>query len=144
MGAALLAIGGVWGILDDTYFRRPWKGYQHEFSALEKQKEVAKLEKEESVLDQKAEVQELRKNLDVARTALDLPETRAKRSAVEARLAEARLDEGGADLQVRFVKSELEASKYQYDHALESGGDVPAARARRDGLEQLKVEREAA
>ena len=143
LAAALLVAGGVWTIIDDTYFRRPWKGYQHEFAALEKSQELAKLEKEEAALTAQPEVVELNAKLAAARASLAAPEAQAKLRDARSRYAAADLDEDGADIQVRFVKSELEASKYEYDHALEVGGDVAAARARRDELEKLKTAREA-
>ena len=44
---------------------------------------------------------------------------------------------------MRFVKSELEAAWYEYDHAKETGGATEQKRAHVDGLEEYRVKAEA-
>lgn len=134
LGAALLVVGAIWAILDDAYFRRPWKSYQHGYYSLAQDKEREKLEAEQKKLDDDPEYTALQEKLAEAETGLQSPETVAKLAQANQRLAAAKVVESDADLQVRFVKSELEAAWYQYDHALEAGGDVKAAQKHRDEL----------
>jgi mono/diheme cytochrome c family protein len=143
LGAALLCVGAIWTVMDDTFLRRPWKEFQTTFFRMEKERELQKLEAEEKRLAEDAKVQELRQRLDEASAQVGSRESAAKLESARGRLAAAQLDEGEADIQVRFVKSSLEEAWYEYDHALETGGNVNAARERRDLLMKEKVEREA-
>jgi len=142
LGATLLVLGAIWAILDDSFLRRPWKQYQHGFYDIEHEREHAKLEAEEKKLNDDPKYVELRKQLDAAKESQASGETASKLADAEKRIAVAKLDEGEADLNVRFVKSELEAAWYQYDHALETGGNVSAAQKQRDELIAQKGERE--
>lgn len=137
--AALLVLGAVWAILDDTFLRRPWKAYQHGYHALAKEKERTKLEAEEAKLSEKPEYTALKEKLAEAEAGLGSDETTAKLASAEQRLAAAKIVEADSDLQVRFVKSELEAAWYQYEHALEHHGNVTETRARRDELIEQKA-----
>jgi len=132
--AAFLVIGAAWAILDDAFFRRPWKDYQHGYYALAEAKERAKLEAEEEKLEADPEYTELEQKLAEAEAQLASPETVAKLADANRRLIEAKVKAFDADLQVRFVKSELEAAWYEYDDALETGGNAPAAAEHRDRL----------
>lgn len=137
--AALLVLGAVWAILDDTYLRRPWKSYQHGYYALAEEKERAKLEEEQKKLEEKDEYVALREKLAEAESGLKTPETTAKLAEAQERLAAAKITESDADLQVRFVKSELEAAWYEYDHAVEHHGNVAEAQVKRDALIEQKA-----
>ncbi|HEY8517570.1 MAG TPA: c-type cytochrome [Candidatus Binatia bacterium] len=143
LGAVLLVVGAVWAILDDTFFRRPWKMYQRQFFALEEQREKQALDAEHAKLESDAQYQELKKQLAEAQAKLETGETAQQLAAAQQKLQAAIMEEQDADLQVRFVKSELEEAWYEYDHALEAGGDVEAKRRRRDELEKEKQELEA-
>jgi mono/diheme cytochrome c family protein len=143
LGAGLLCVGAIWAVMDDTFLRRPWKEYQVDFFRTEKQREISNLEAEEKRLGEDAKVQDLRQRLAAAETELATGPSAAKVADAQSRLAAAQLNEGAADLQVRFVKSSLEEAWYEYDHAIESGGNVPEARERRDHLMKEKTEREA-
>ena len=48
LAAILLVVGAVWSILDDSFFRRPWKAFQNEFFRIEEQKERTALEGEQT------------------------------------------------------------------------------------------------
>lgn len=136
--AALLVLGAIWAILDDAFLRRPWKSYQHGYYDLAEQKERDALEAEKAKLEEKEDYKALRDKLAEARASLESGETQAKLADAEQRLAAAQIVESDADLQVRFVKSELEAAKYEYDHALEYGGNVGEAQKHRDELIEQK------
>ncbi len=143
LGSILLLVGAVWALLDDAYFRRPWKMYQREFYRLEEDRERQALEAEHEKLNADETYRELVAQRDEAQKALASGETAKQLAAAEKKLAVAKMEEQDADLQVRFVKSELEEAWYEYDHAIEAGGDVEAKRARRDELEKEKNELEA-
>lgn len=142
--AALLVVGSIWALLDDTTLRRPWKQFQNEFFALEKGRQVDALEAEEASLGGNETFQDLQNKLTQAQDSLRDPETAAKLAALEAQLGPLALDNRDADIKVRFIKSELSVSKFEYDHAIQEGGDVNAARAHRDELSQKKIILEAA
>lgn len=142
--AALLVLGAIWAILDDTYLRRPWKSYQHGYYELAEEKERAALEEEQKKLAEKDEYKALQEKLAQAQAAVSTAETKAKLADAEARLVAAKIKESDADLQVRFVKSELEAAWYEYDHAIEHHGNVAEKKQRRDELIAKKDEDEKA
>ncbi|MBM4243527.1 MAG: c-type cytochrome, partial [Deltaproteobacteria bacterium] len=134
VAAILLVVGAVWSLLDDTFFRRPWKAYQTEFFRIEEEKERAALEAEEGKLGSDAKYQELQGKLAEAQKSLGSGESAKQLAAATQKLEAATMSEQEADIQVRFVKSELEEAWYHYDHAIEAGGNVDAARKRRDEL----------
>jgi hypothetical protein len=70
LAAILLVVGAVWSILDDTFFRRPWKAYQNEFFRIEEQKERTALEAEQSKLTSDSKYQELAGRLADAQKGL--------------------------------------------------------------------------
>ena len=142
--AALLVVGAIWALLDDTTLRRPWKQVQNEFFALEKGRQIKALEAEEASLGGNETYQELQANLTKAQDALKEPSTAAEIAALEAKLPGLGLDNRDADIRVRFIKSELEVAKFKYDHAIQEGGDVGAAREHRDELSRQKETLEAA
>ena len=144
LAAILLVVGAVWSILDDSFFRRPWKAYQNEFFRIEEDKERAALEAEQSKLSSDNKYQELQAQLAEAQKSLQSGETAKQLAAANQKLAAALLAEHDADIRVRFVKSELEEAWYHYDSAIEEGGNVDAARKRRDELaaEKQKLEGE--
>jgi chromosome segregation ATPase len=132
--AGLLVVGAVWAIMDDTFLRRPWKAYQRSYFQLEEKTAYDALEQEKQKLASNPEYVDLDKQLAEANRELTSGESAKKLADADGRLQAASVREHDADLRVRFVKSELEEAWYEYDHAIESGGDVNAARARRDKL----------
>ena len=84
--AALLVVGSIWALLDDTTLRRPWKQFQNEFFALEKGRQVDALEAEEASLGGNETFQDLQNKLTQAQDSLRDPETAAKLAALEAQL----------------------------------------------------------
>ena len=143
LSAALLLVGAIWALLDDSFFRRPWKAYQRAFFSTEETRAKDDLAKEEAKLKGDPAYVEASKALDGANKAIASGENGKKLVDAEARLAASRLDETDDDLKVRFVKSELEEAWYEYDHAIESGGNVDAVRKRRDELAVSRTDLEA-
>ena len=138
--AALLVVGAIWALLDDTTLRRPWKQIQNEFFALEKGRQIEALEAEEAALGGNETYLALKDKLAAAEKTLQEPATAAKLAELEAQLPALLLDDRDADIKVRFIKSELEVAKYEYDHAIQEGGDVNKTRAHRDELSRQKDE----
>jgi mono/diheme cytochrome c family protein len=143
LGAALLVVGSIWAILDDSFLRRPWKAYQRAFFRVEEDRARDSLRQEEEKLANDPAYVEAEKALAEANRQIESGESAKKLADAQDRLSAAKLDEYDADLKVRFVKSELEEAWYEYDHAIESGGDVEGARKRRDELAAERVELEA-
>src|SRR5262245_17862366 len=114
LGAALLCVGAIWAVMDDTFLRRPWKEFQTTFFRMGKEREVQKVEAEEKRVADDAKVQELRQRHAEAAAQVGSAEASAKLADARARLAAAGLEEGEADIQVRFVKSSLEEAWYEY------------------------------
>ena len=50
LSAALLLVGAIWALLDDSFFRRPWKAYQRAFFSTEETRAKDDLAKEEAKL----------------------------------------------------------------------------------------------
>jgi mono/diheme cytochrome c family protein len=143
LSAALLVVGAIWTILDDSILRRPWKEYQRSFFQVEEGRASEALRAEEEKLKSDPAFVETQAALERATTQLESGDNASKLAGAEKRRASAKLDEYDADLKVRFVKSELEEAWYEYDHAIETGGNVEAARKRRDELAAERVELEA-
>ena len=120
--------------------RRPWKQFQNEFFALEKSRQIDALEAEEASLGGNETYLELKDNLATAEKSLQDPAIASQLAALEGQLPSLRLDDRDADIKVRFIKSELEVAKYEYDHAIQEGGDVNQKRAHRDELSRQKDE----
>jgi len=138
LSAILLVVGALWAILDDSFFRRPWKAYQTDFYQVEEQRERDSLATEHEKLNADEKYQDLKKQLAEAQQATSSGETAKQLAAGEQKLQGAIMAEQEADIRVRFIKSELEEAWYEYDHAMESGGNVDEARKRRDRLAEEK------
>jgi len=134
-----LLVTGIWAVWNDNISRRPWKLFQHEFRNLEYERaqqalaaEHARLEADPKYQELTAQVAQARVSLEQGESAQQIAARRADLDALAKRLAI-------VDLDLRFVKSELEEAWYEYDHAKETGLDVTAPRARVDELEAHRV-----
>jgi mono/diheme cytochrome c family protein len=114
----LLLVAGIWAIADDNVFRRPWKKYQAGFGRLEiatvkKQiaDEQAKLDADETYRATKKRVDEAQKSMDSGDAAREIAALRAKEKTLK-------LEDLTKDLNLRFIKSELEEWRYHHDEAL--------------------------
>ncbi len=140
LASVALLVTGIWAVWNDNISRRPWKIFQYEFRNLEYQRAQDALAAEQQRLEADPQYQDLQKQLVVARQSLTEGETahqiadrQAKLAALEKRLAV-------VDLDLRFVKSELEEAWYELDHAREFNQPVEPRRARIDKLEAHRVE----
>src|SRR5882724_11209691 len=144
LSAILLVVGALWAILDDSFFRRPWKAYQTDFFRVEEQRERSNLTAEQDKLNADDKYQALQKQLGEARASAASGETAKQLATAQQKLQAAAMKEKDADIKVRFIKSELEEAWYVYDQAIENGGNVEAARKRRDQLSDEKTQLETA
>ncbi len=138
----LLLVSAIWVVADDNLFRRPWKKWQAGFNRLEIARVEEAIRAEQARLDADPAYQEAVKRLADARAALESGETAAEIARVERELNEARLADQSKDLNLRFVKSELEELRFQYDDALHHHRDTAAIAARIAEKERLRAERE--
>jgi mono/diheme cytochrome c family protein len=128
ISALFLFFGALWAVYDDNIARRPWKKIQAGFSRLEIDRIKGAIAAEQQKLDADPAYQEAVKKLDAARTSLAAGENAAKKKALEAELNQALLDDQTVDLNLRFVKSELEELRFFYDDALHHHNEAEAAR----------------
>jgi hypothetical protein len=138
----LLFVGALWAIADDNIFRRPWKHYQAEFGRLEIDRIQDAIAAEEERLAADEKHQAAQAALSDAQSRLASGETAAKIAELEGVLAEARLDDVEKDLNLRFVKSELEELRFQYDDAHHHGRPTEAIWAKIQERNQLQEERQ--
>lgn len=137
-----LFVCGLWAIADDNFFRRPWKRYQAEFNRLEIKRVETAIGVEQARLDGEAEYQAAAKELAAAREAVVSGETAREIAALERQLEQAREDDLSKDLNLRFVKAELEELRFFYDDAHHAGRPVEEIQKRIDEREALRAERQ--
>src|SRR6266853_1199804 len=108
LASVALLVTGIWAVWNDNISRRPWKLFQYEFRNLEYKRAEDALTAEQARLEADPQYQDLQKQLAAARqsvtegeTARQIADRQAKLAALEKRL-------GDVDLDLRFVKSELE------------------------------------
>jgi cytochrome c2 len=140
LSAVALLVTGLWAVWNDNISRRPWKIFQYEFRNLEYKRaqdavaaESARLEADPQYEDLEKQLVAARQSLTEGETARQIADRRAKLAALEKHLAV-------VDLDLRFVKSELEEAWYELDHAREFGQPEEPRRARIDKLEAHRVE----
>src|SRR5262245_4433612 len=141
----LLFVGGLWAVADDYIFRRPWKFYQEQFSELEIHKTEDAIAAEQAKLDKDPAYQKAEKTLTDAAQQASSGATANDIAQLQKQLERARLDDLEKDLNLRFVKSELEEMRFQYDDAVHHGEDKKAEEilAKINAREQLRTERQA-
>src|SRR5262245_26672221 len=101
LGAALLVVGSIWAILDDSFLRRPWKAYQRAFYQVEEDRAREALKQEEDKLTNDPAYNEAQNALAEANKQIESGESAKKLDDANARLTAAKLDEHDADLKVR-------------------------------------------
>jgi cytochrome c2 len=138
----LLFVGALWAVADDNIFRRPWKRYQAEFGRLEIERLKAAIAEKQQALDADPAYREAVAALAAARERLESGEGARRRAELQRQLAKARQDDQSKDLNVRFVKSELEELRFFYDDALHHGRPTEPILAQIRAREALQVERE--
>src|SRR5262249_21202494 len=119
--SVLLLIGALWAVADDNFFRRPWKKFQAGFNRVEISHLEDQIGAEQAKLDADPKYQDVVKQLDAARGEESSGETAKQIAALEQQLNTALLQDQSKDLNLRFVKSELEELRYRYDEAKHEG-----------------------
>jgi hypothetical protein len=138
----LLFVGALWAIADDNIFRRPWKQYQADFGRLEIDGIEAAIAAEDERLAADPKYQAAVEAVGEARSRLASGETATKLAELERTLEQARLDDLEKDLNLRFVKSELEELRFQYDDAHHHGRPTEGIWATIQERNQLQEERQ--
>jgi mono/diheme cytochrome c family protein len=138
----LLFVGALWAIADDNIFRRPWKQYQADFGRLEIDGIQEAIAAEEQRLAADPQFQAALKAVADARAQLGSGETATRVAELEQALEQARLDDLEKDLNLRFVKSELEELRFQYDDAHHHGRPTDAIWAKIQERNELQEERQ--
>jgi mono/diheme cytochrome c family protein/predicted nucleic acid-binding Zn-ribbon protein len=141
--SALLLATGVWAVWNDNISRRPWKWFQHEYREMEYERATSAVDAERKRLEADAEYQKAVADLEAAKKSLEEGDLARDLEARNAELADVDARIKVVDLDVRFVKSELEEAWYEYEHAKEIGGATEAKRERVDSLEKHRVESQA-
>ncbi len=139
LSAVALLVTGIWAVWNDNISRRPWKLFQYEFRNLEYKRAEDALKAEQARLEADPQYQDLQKQLVAARQSLTEGETAKQIADRQAKLAALGKRIAVVDLDLRFVKSELEEAWYELDHARELGQPEEAKRARIDKLEEHRV-----
>ncbi len=138
----VLFVCALWAIADDNFFRRPWKKWQYGFGRLEISRIEDAIAKEQEKLDADPAYQEATKRLAEAKAKVESGETAVEIRKLEEQLAKDRLVDKDKDLNLRFVKSELEELRYQYDDAKHHGRPTDEIMAKIDAREKLRAERQ--
>ncbi len=138
----LLFVGALWAIADDNVFRRPWKKYQAEFNRLEIQSLKDAIQAEQDRLNADPGYQTTSKTLADARASVDSGENGHRIAEIERELTRVRKDDQSKDLNLRFVKSELEELRFKYDDALHHGAPTDALWQAIQAREQVRAERQ--
>ena len=138
----LLFVGALWAIADDNVFRRPWKKYQAGFNRLEISHIEQAIHDEQAKLDADPTYQQAVKDLDAARAAVASGDTAQRLAALQRELVTAREEDQSKDLNLRFIKSELEELRFKYDDAEHNGRPTEALLATIQEKDQLRQERQ--
>jgi mono/diheme cytochrome c family protein len=138
----LLFVGALWAIADDNVFRRPWKKYQAGFNRLEISRLEAAIKAEDDRLAADPAYQAAEKALRDARASVTSSDVAKKIADLRRQLVQAQEEDLSKDLNLRFVKSELEELRFKYDDALHAGRPTDAILHEIDEEEQLREERQ--
>lgn len=114
----LLLVGGLWAIADDNIFRRPWKKYQAGFSRLEIDTVKRQIADEQAKLDADPVYQAAAKRVTDAQDRIDSGDVAKEIAQLQAKVKALQLEDLEKDLNLRFIKSELEEWRYHHDEAL--------------------------
>jgi mono/diheme cytochrome c family protein len=138
----LLFIGALWAVADDNVFRRPWKKWQAGFNRLEISRIEDQIQAEQDRLNADPAYQEAEKQLAAARAEVSSGATADEIARLERELNTAVLQDQSKDLNLRFVKSELEELRFLFDDAKHHGRPTEGILERIEKGEQVKEERQ--
>ena len=120
----MLLMSGLWALADDNFFRRPWKKWQGGFARLEidtVKKQIAdeqtRLEADEAYKKAAADVAKAKADVESGESAKQIADLKAKVEALK-------LVDLEKDLNLRFIKSNLEEWRYFHDDALHHHDDA--------------------
>jgi len=142
VSSLLLFVGALWAIADDNVFRRPWKKFQAEFNRLEIHRLEDQIAAEQKRLDADPAYQQASKALADARQSVTSGESAKRIAELQKDLRRAQEEDQSKDLNLRFVKSELEELRFKYDDALHAGRPTDELWKNIQAKEQLRVERQ--
>src|SRR6185503_15157217 len=114
----LLMVAGLWAVADDNIFRRPWKKYQGNFGRLEIATVKKQIADEQARLDADPTYQAAAKRVAEAQARVTSGDVAQEIAALEAKLKTLQHEDLEKDLNLRFIKSELEEWRYHHDEAL--------------------------
>src|SRR6185436_14650938 len=114
----LLMVAGLWAVADDNIFRRPWKKYQGGFGRLEIATVKKQIADEQVRLDADPAYQSATKRVAEAQARVTSGDVAREIAALEAKLKTLQHEDLEKDLNLRFIKSELEEWRYHHDEAL--------------------------
>jgi mono/diheme cytochrome c family protein len=117
----LLFAGGLWAVADDNIFRRPWKKYQGGFERLEIKTIEKQIADEQARLDADPAYQAAAKQVADAQKRVGSGDVAQEIAALQAKQAQLKREDLTKDLNLRFIKSELEEWRYRHDEALHAG-----------------------
>src|SRR5437870_5844803 len=140
--SVLLFVGALWCIADDNIFRRPWKKFKAEFNRLEIQRLKDAIAAEQQRLDADPAYQQATKALADARTSVSSGENARKIADLQRELRRAQEADQSKDLNLRFIKSELEELRFKYDDALHAGRPTEDLLKEIEAKEKLRAERQ--
>src|SRR5262245_17389451 len=138
----LLFVGALWAIADDNFFRRPWKKWQAGFNRVEISHFEDQIAKEQARLDADAAYQDAEKRLVAARAEVSSGAPASEVARLEQQLKAAVRADQSKDLNLRFVKSELEELRFHFDDAKHHGRPTEGILERIHQREQVQVERQ--
>jgi mono/diheme cytochrome c family protein len=138
----LLFVGALWAIADDNVFRRPWKKWQAGFNRLEISRVEDAIGAENQRLAADPAYQAAEKQLAAARAEVSTGETAKQIAALQRELDQAVAADQSKDLNLRFVKSELEELRFLFDDAKHHGRPTDAILERIQQKSALQVERQ--
>src|SRR5262245_20188060 len=138
----LLFVGALWAVADDNIFRRPWKKFQGEFSRLEIKRLEDAIAAEQGKLDADPAYQAASKAIEDAKVSVASGENAKKLGALRSQLDQAQREDQSKDLNLRFVKSELEEYRYFYDDAVHHGRPTDQIQQQIDKRLALQAERQ--
>jgi DNA repair exonuclease SbcCD ATPase subunit len=121
-------VSGLWAVADDNFFRRPWKKWQAGFGRLEIATVKKQIADEQARLDADASYQAAGKKVADARASMTSGDNAKAIAAFETKLEALRLEDLEKDLNLRFIKSELEEWRYFHDDALHHHNDAERER----------------
>jgi mono/diheme cytochrome c family protein len=140
VGVILLVFVGLWAVYDDNFTRRPWKKYQADFYRLDYQKAEETYREEDRKLHADDSYQKLLKTLEAEQASLSGGELADKYSELRRQKIEAEVRFTELDQKVKFIKSNLEAASYEYDHAVQTDGNVRLYEKKIEELNREKAE----